>query len=290
MKTYNSFQDAYRQILEDIVGSGEEISVNGKLVKEITPYEFRITNPCNRMLNLESRKNMYRYIFGELLWYLSASDDMTFIRRYAKYWETISDDGVHSNSAYGKYIFGDMMIKGEGVRYNSANHLDSQWEFCKGLLKKDRNTRQAVINIKPIQMYDTKDTVCTFYMHFMIRNDKLDLHVGMRSNDAVRGTPYDVFMFTFMQEMMACELDLDVGNYYHHANNIHIYESDYGLVEKIREELKLNKKPYEMHRLVPGFRSNEIYSLLAIERELGKLSAASRELLLLELRGETFYE
>lgn len=292
MKEYDSFQAAYKDLLNDVMENGTDITINSKEVRELMPYDFCITNPMNRMLNLRSRKNSYKYIFGELMWYLSGSDDMNFIRKYAKYWENISDDGLHSNSAYGKYIFGDMKTKGDGVNYNKASkdRYMSQWEWCKHLLLTDPTTRQAVINIKPVQMYDTKDAVCTFYLHFILRDGKLDLHVGMRSNDLIRGTTYDVFMFTFLQEMMSCELDVDIGNYYHHANNLHIYHSDFKLVEDIRKELKENKEPYEMFRIIPGFRMYEVPRLLKIESELNNLSAVSKELLLLAIKGDTFYD
>lgn len=289
MKTFESFQEAYKQLICDVMDEGSDISVNGKLVRELMPYEFCISYPRDRMLNLECRKKMYRYIFGELIWYLSGSDDVNHIRRYAKYWNEITDDGIHNNSAYGKYIFGSMTKHGEGVNYRYDKATGSQWEFCKELLRKDPTTRQAVINIKPIQMYETKDTVCTFYLHFILRDGKLDLHVGMRSNDLIRGTTYDVFMFTFLQELMASELDVDLGNYYHHANNLHIYHSDFSIVKEILAEYKHKRNPYVMYPIVPGFRENEVPRLIEIEKHLHNLSATSQDLLLFYLKGDLFY-
>lgn len=292
MKRFDSFQDAYRALICDVMDDGIDTVINGKEVRELMPYEFCISHPRDRMLNLKCRKQMYRYIFGELLWYLSGSDDMTYIRRYAKYWEEISDDGVHSNSAYGKYIFGDMSVKGEGVNYKQRGMVldkkSSQWEWCKNLLQKDPTTRQAVINVKPVQMYETKDTVCTFYLHFILRDGLLDLHVGMRSNDLIRGTTYDVFMFTFLQELMASELDVGVGSYYHHANNLHIYHSDFTKVKEILQEYRTKRKPYMMNPIPVGFRTLEVPSLLEIEKHLHNLNATSKDLVLMALKGDDF--
>lgn len=288
MKTFESFQAAYKKLICDVMDNGTDVTINGREVRELMPYEFCITYPRDRMLNLPCRKQMYRYIFGELLWYLSGSDDMTYIRRYAKYWEEISDDGVHSNSAYGKYIFGDMSVKGEGVNYKFDRTKKSQWEFCKELLQKDPTTRQAVINIKPVQMYETKDTVCTFYLHFILRDNELDLHVGMRSNDLIRGTTYDVFMFTFLQELMASELQVDIGSYYHHANNFHIYHSDFPKVKEILQEYKTQREPYVMWPIPVGFRTVEVPSLIEIEKHMRNLNATSKDLILMALKGDNF--
>jgi thymidylate synthase len=48
----------------------------------------------------------------------------------------------------------------------------------------------------------------------------------MRSNDAYVGLPYDIFLFTSLQELMASELDIEIGTYYHSVNSLHIYHRD----------------------------------------------------------------
>lgn len=293
MNKYASFQEAYAAILVDVYHNGTDVEIGKEKVREITPYDFAITNPCDRMLNLSCRSKIYRYIFGELLWYLSGSDSTDFIAKYASYWKSLSDDEVHANSAYGKYIFRPMPIKGHGVKYDAYDEVagqDSQWEFCKRLLKRDPNTRQAVIHIKPVQMYATADTVCTLYLQFMLRNGKLDLHVGMRSNDLIFGTTYDVFMFTFLQELMAAELGVKVGTYYHHANNLHIYRRDFDSVQRILKELENGKKTYKLPEINSDFRIKDMNALLIIEEQLHKLGNMGKELLSMYLKGECFYD
>ena len=293
MEKHESFQSAYRKILTDVYHEGKDVKIGYEMVREITPYDFAITNPCDRLLNLRCRSKIYPYIFGELLWYLSGSDSTEFISKYASFWRSLSDDDVHANSAYGKYIFKPMPIKGHGVKYDSYDETlrqESQWEFCKKLLKKEPNTRQAIIHIKPVQMYASLDTVCTLYLQFMLRDNKLDLHVGMRSNDVLFGTTYDVFMFTFLQELMASELGVQVGTYYHHANNIHIYHRDLPIVERMLKELEKDKKTYKLPAINKNFRTKELNALLIIEEQLSKLSDLGKDLLAISLKGECFYD
>jgi thymidylate synthase len=61
-------------------------------------------------------------------------------------------------------------------------------------------------------------------MQFILRRGLLDAIVVMRSNDVIWGLPYDMFLFTFLQEMMAVELGVDVGRYHHFAASLHLYE------------------------------------------------------------------
>jgi thymidylate synthase len=56
----------------------------------------------------------------------------------------------------------------------------------------------------------------------------------MRSNDAYIGLPHDVFCFTMIQEIVARELNLELGAYKHMVGSLHIYETN---VEKARQFL-----------------------------------------------------
>jgi thymidylate synthase len=68
----------------------------------------------------------------------------------------------------------------------------------------------------------------------------------MRSNDAIWGLPYDVFLFTFLQEMMAIELKVELGSYYHFAGSLHLYERHLGLANRILESQSTSLHEIEM--------------------------------------------
>lgn len=266
---YKNFQEAYYGMLNTVVNTGADVTVRGLDMKEIIPGYFEIENPRDRLLNIDCRSNINKYIFGELMWYLSGRDDNAFINKYSKMWSRLMDDGIHNNSAYGKYIFNKMPNKGFGVRYNGNEVIEfkSQWEFVKEVLTKDPYSRQAVIHIKPIQMYDTKDTVCTYFLQFFIRDNKLDMIACMRSNDLMFGTTYDVFMFTFLQELMASELGIEVGVYKHFASNMHIYMKDIEKINDIISEDAANRDTFKFDKIPGNFREHDLPILLKIEEQ-----------------------
>ena len=113
-------------------------------------------------------------------------------------------------------------------------------------------------------MYNTKDVTCTFILQFFIRNNKLDLIVNMRSNDLMFGTTYDVFMFTFLQELMAAELGIDVGVYKHVANNMHIYMKDMPKINEILSE-NSNKHTMKFFNIPFNFREHDLPILNKVE-------------------------
>src|SRR5262249_49928360 len=83
---------------------------------------------------------------------------------------------------------------------------------------------------------DHKDVPCTCTLQFLVRGGALDMFVTMRSNDAYKGLPHDVFAFTMLQEMMARDLGCSVGRYKHAAGSLHLYESDQKKVDSFLEE------------------------------------------------------
>lgn len=263
---YNNFQEAYYGLIKDVINNGNTVTVRGLDMLELIPKYFEIENPRDRLLNIKCRNKINRYIFGELLWYLSGKDDVEFINKYSKKWKQLSDDGIHNNSAYGKYIFRQMPTKGYGVNYDNNTNFISQWDYVKETLIKDKYSRQAVIHIKPIQMYETKDVTCTFLLHFFVRNNKLDMIVYMRSNDLLYGTTYDVFMFTFLQELMAVELDLELGTYKHMTSNLHIYKENMKLINAILKENAEKTKTVTFASIPKNFREKDLPLLLSLEK------------------------
>lgn len=184
-------------------------SRDGEVCGEIINAITIITDPTKNILKSNIRNMPMRYAVGELLWYLSGNNKLDAIKRYSKAWESLSDDGETINSAYGYRIFEQFGF--------------DQWEYVKDLLKKDPNTRQAVIHIKDASNKPTKDTPCTVSLQFLLRNGQLNLTTYMRSNDIWLGFPYDVFSFTCMQIIMAFELGVEIGEYTHIAGSLHLY-------------------------------------------------------------------
>lgn len=204
---------AFEALSEQAKKGYEAGSRDGAVVGEICDAVFCVEDPTRSIVSSPIRKMPMRYAVGELAWYLSGSNKVKDISRFAKKWADISDDGETNNSAYGWRIFSKFGF--------------DQWEYVKNLLKRDPLSRQAVIHIKDASNQPTKDVPCTVYLQFLLRDEKLNLSVHMRSNDIWMGVPYDMFSFCFLQMKMAMELGVKVGEYTHYAGSLHMYRRDY---------------------------------------------------------------
>lgn len=207
----NDINTLYKGLCYNLRNFGSE--VNNTL--ELTNVVFQLEDINNCIISLSDFNPSLRYLLAENLWYSCGSNDLKFISNFAKKWAEISDDGVTSNSAYGyimQYKFG----------FNQINKVID-------ILNKDKYSRRAciIINDANENVDTTKDEQCTMYLQFMIRNDKLDLTVNMRSNDIRYGLPYDVPAFIGLQKYIAFMLDVGYGTYTHFAGSLHCYKEDY---------------------------------------------------------------
>jgi len=226
----NSVTEAFSSVVALLEAEGFETAPRGMKIKEVLNCCIEVTNPRDRIVQNPERQMNFSYAVGELLWYLSGRNDVGTMEYYSKKMANFSDDGKTLNSAYGHRIFG-----------NNAKIGFNQWEHVKQQLIADPDSRQAIIHLHTPNNQKTKDEVCTLSLQFLLRHGKLNLIVNMRSNDIVLGFTYDAFAFTMLQEIMAIELGVELGSYFHNAGSMHMYERDFNTYSKIT--YKVNSMP-----------------------------------------------
>lgn len=228
-----------------LLNEGVKRKARNKVCVELPePFLFKITNPTARLVTIEERKWNPILPFAESLWLATGRNDLDFIGYYLKNMIDFSDDGEFLSGGYGPRL---RKFNGINDDYKVRNHFNvdisclsksqvDQFSFVCKTFEQDIYTRQAIINIgdppkdcinKDGQIKATKDFPCTRILNFQKQSDsnKLNLTVYMRSNDIVWGaSAVNIFNFTFMLEYFAQILNMEIGDYYHIANNFHYYE------------------------------------------------------------------
>lgn len=118
-------------------------------------------------------------------------------------------------------------------------------------LSSDRDTRQAVITLWSPTLDNEpghRDHPCTVMLHLAIRDDELELTTTMRSQDVWLGTPFDVFMFTQLQQTVARVCDVRPGAYRHITLSTHIYESNLTDIDRLTEPITDEWQPHGIGR------------------------------------------
>lgn len=258
MNTYSNFTQAYIDLCKQVRDNSEFVSSpRGMKIKEKLGVQFRIRNPRDRLPFVAARNFSLSYFVAETLWYMSGSNSTEWISRYAPFWKDISDDGKTANSAYGARIF--------RLHPRIADGGLNQWDYVKGELKRDPDSRRAVIHIRTPDdsLHAVKDVPCTLALQFFIREGSLHLHVNMRSSDIILGIAYDVPAFTTMQEVLANELGVELGEYVHTSNSLHCYERDFEMLDAIANSND------NLGRPMPAYpRGFPIHDLMYVEEQV----------------------
>lgn len=221
-----SFSNTFINIINHINNEGEESQPRDLKVKEAILTNF-IIDPRQPIANFPQRKFNWKYLAGELAWYLKQDRDVDYIGAFSNFWSHITNPNSNEiNSNYGSLVFNK-----------------KQFGWVIDSLVADKNSRQAIMffNNPKFQFEGNKDFVCTMYANFFIRHNKLHMKVQMRSNDIFYGLTFDAPFFAFLQQSVFLKLqetypDLELGMYYHYADNLHFYERHFELAEQIKQE------------------------------------------------------
>jgi thymidylate synthase len=253
MKIYSTVHEAYLGSLADIYDNPDHVSSpRGQRVREKLNYQFTIINPqVEAIVTKDEKRNVIikGYSDKEFELYESCSNLAEDFGRASKFWITLANPDGTVNSAYGYLIWKNLSHgsdfeleqvvhqpatkEGEGTVYKMVPKRRTPWQWAKDSLIADRDTRQAILrfSLPEHQWMGNKDQTCTLHGIFLIRENRLNLTINMRSNDLTLGLVYDLPWFISLIYKMKEELkdvypDLEIGNYTHYVHNLHIYDRD----------------------------------------------------------------
>lgn len=237
--TYKDIHEAYREVLKDVYDNPEyRAAPRGLPIREKVDYTFSILNPTSdsiRTADEERNKVIADYTNKEVLLYNSGTNKMSEFVKASKFWEKLANPDGTINSAYGFLIW-----RNYSCTSNFSDRAMTPWEWAKESLLADKDTRQAVLrfNLPEHCWIGNKDFTCTMHGNWLIREDKLNLTMIMRSNDVVKGLVYDLPFFCSLMDKMLEELqstypNLQKGKYTHLAHSFHMYDKDEEIVRKM---------------------------------------------------------
>lgn len=201
---------------------------NGTL--EITGADFIADE--SSILGVPSMK----YIKKEIDWYMSQERNIRGLEpNVPKIWKEVSSHLGEINSNYGWCIFSE----------------ENFCQFAEAIqaLKNDKYSRQSVMIYTRPNMHEDairdgmRDFMCTNTVQMLIRNNRLEYHVNMRSNDVVFGYHNDYAWHAFIYDKAFDDLrstykNLNKSYMRWHAGSLHIYERHYGLVQEMIDSWK----------------------------------------------------
>lgn len=240
--SFDCAQDLYSSVLADTLAQqcwvpatidvnsvGSRFGTHPRRTKELICATLSLSNPRARIIDLPSRRLNRPFAFGNFLWTLSGSQDVRPITYYNSAGQRFSEDGVRFACALGSRM--------------QRSATGSQLDAVVRVLRSDPTSRRAVIQFysDSDSALTPRDTPCVLSIHFLLRNGRLIAVTHMRSQSALIVLPYDIILFTMLQEIVACGLDVPVGNYFHLCDSLHLYEDEVSLAGEVLRESTLVK-------------------------------------------------
>lgn len=224
-----TFSRVYPQINEYIMNAdGWKESRDGK-VKEILDFKTQILNPYRRLVGCKERCENPFFLLAEAMWIFTGRKDLRFLAHFNANMKNFSDDGKVFHAPYG------FRLRHWGVfsrdkfcqdNLHAAQGYDQIDDAVK-IFSNDPNSRQVVLSIWNADFdlgVKSRDIPCNDLVMLKIRDRKLITTVQNRSNDLHWGLPTNVFQFSFLSEMLAACLGIELGTQTHNSQSLHVYQ------------------------------------------------------------------
>lgn len=225
-----SFENQYFDLLDKILKEGT-VCVSGRQTddshvtrtKRIWGYMFDIDLEKEYPL-LYSKHVAVKSAIREILWIMQKQSN-NIKDLIPKIWDKWADKDGSIRKTYGYQI-------ARPVNHPLGN-FESQVHAVLGMLEKDPSTRHAVINMWDGETLDDNNCPpCCYTSHYTVMDGKLNIAVIQRSADSIIGLPFNIAQYAFLAKAFARHLGLKPGRYIHVITDAHIYENQYGNLDR----------------------------------------------------------
>jgi len=207
---------AYRHLGQ---GWSPQSSRNGG-TEEVLHVVMTLRSPRERWLTCRRPAINPAFALAEVVWILKGRNDARFLNAFCPGLPRFVGETAEHYGAYGYRLH----------RHFGVNQLERAYLA----LKDNPTSRQVVLQIWDVvsDLPDehgqpkSADIPCNIGAMLKVRDSRLHWTQVMRSTDLFRGLPYNFIQFTFLQELLASWLGLDLGPFELWSDSLHVYDSD----------------------------------------------------------------
>jgi len=213
----------FRSLLGDIVERGERITAgeglsigSGRKSRELLNRSFTLQQPHDRLLSGPGFSFNLFAVVGRFVWMMAGDHRLSPIEFYDARARLFSDDGLTVPGS------------SDGHRLINARPGLNQLDRVIDVLAAEPATRRAVASIYHPEDAGrvSRDIPCHIAVAYNRRRDSLHATTMMRSCNAARVLPYDLFLFSLLAEYVARRIGAQPGTYTQFTVSLHVYEED----------------------------------------------------------------
>ena len=211
---------------------------------------------------LTTKKMEWKSMLHEVLWYLSGDNHIRNLQKHTKIWNAWADENGDLETAYGYYWRHFPSAEKDKKGEWHVTEIDQIKYIIDEIKRKPYSRRLVVSAWEPGNATKSKLPPCHYSFAFNVSDGKLNCHLTQRSGDIALGIPFNLAAYSMLTQIIAQEVDLQLGFFAHTIIDAHIYVAEKntpnekydhreGLLEQLKRkplplsQLKIAKKPLD---------------------------------------------
>jgi thymidylate synthase len=238
---------SYLALLEDILENGVQkedrtgtgtISVFGRQLRLNLAQGFPLVT---------TKKLHIRSIIHELLWFLSGSTNVGYLRdNGVTIWDEWADEEGNLGRVYGAQW--RTWPAADGAAIDQISRVIEQ-------IKRNPDSRRHLVSAWNVAEVDQMALPpCHYAFQFYVAEGRLSCMFHMRSIDTFLGLPFNLASYALLTHMIAQQCELEVGDLIWTGGDVHLYTNH---LEQAK--LQLKREPYELPKLFIGRKPDSIF-------------------------------
>jgi thymidylate synthase len=236
---------AYLDLLRHVLERGVEKSDRtGTGTRSVFGYQMRVDLRAGFPL-LTTKKLHVKSIVHELLWFLSGSTNVGYLReRGVSIWDEWADDQGELGPVYGSQ-WRSWPARDGGAIDQIANVVES--------IRKNPDSRRHIVSAwNPAEVDRMALPPCHALFQFWVANGELSCQLYQRSADVFLGVPFNIASYALLTAMVAQVCGLRPAEFVHTFGDVHLYSNH---LEQAATQLAREPRSLPTLRLNPAIGS-----------------------------------
>ena len=237
----------YQELLKKVLSDGEKnLDRTGTGTISIFGYQMRF-NLQDGFPLLTTKKIHFKSVVYELLWFLSGSTNIGFLKKNnIRIWDEWADEDGELGPIYGS----------QWRSWPSKNNkkIDQISNVLECIKKNPYSRRHIVSAWNVAEIENMKLPPCHILFQFYVQNNKLSCQLYQRSADIFLGVPFNIASYALLTMMIADQANLEYGDFIHTFGNAHIY-----LNHQEQVQIQLKRKPKTLPNLIINKNKKSIF-------------------------------
>ncbi len=237
----------YETMLEHVYKHGtQKTDRTGTGTRSIFGYQMRFD--LNEGFPLITTKKLHiRSIVHELLWFLSGSSNIKYLKdNNVRIWDEWADENGDLGPVYG--------VQWRSWPTPDGRHVDQISNLMDQIKHNPDSRRLIVCAWNPGLIEEMALPPCHCLFQFYVADGKLSCQLYQRSCDTFLGVPFNIASYALLTHMIAQQCDLKVGDFVWTGGDVHLYNNHFE-----QAELQLSREPRPYPKLVIHRKPDSIF-------------------------------